>query len=243
MKQDQRLPVYQLSLSFPPCLLGHVGESQTFSPTPWVPTRLSVQPFSKNDRRRHGGHRTQGLWAAVAGSRGITHCRVAAAGNNNHIPPCGSVFTHTPMLTTSSSKSPPRLYFLDPTALCREMSQHPGNGLRFPGNTPTSQGEKVLLDVVSCDASNLFFFSHRNFFWVTGQFPFKATWLQADCGNMQIPCVLRSFGNKQRSHLPEKSTQCLWMSYTVSGENNNPSRKIRFPVIFFVFEEESYLLQ
>lgn len=180
MKQDQRLPVYQLSLSFPPCLLGHVGESQTFSPTSWVPTRLSVQPFSKNDRRRRGGHRTQGLWAAVAGSRGITHCRVAAAGNNNHIPPCGFVFTHTPMLTTSSSKSPPRLYFLDPTALCREMSQHPGNGLRFPGNTPTSQGEKVLLDVVSCGASNLFFFSPGIFFWVTGQFPFKATWLQAD---------------------------------------------------------------
>lgn len=47
-------------LFFPPGLFGHLGESRTISPTSWVPTRLSVQPSSKTDRRRRGGHRAQG---------------------------------------------------------------------------------------------------------------------------------------------------------------------------------------
>lgn len=94
MNQSQSLPVFQFSLFFSPCLLGHLGESRTFSPASWVPARLCVQPFRQNGRRRRGGHRAQGLRAALAGSRGITHGRVAAAGSTHHTPPGGSGFTH-----------------------------------------------------------------------------------------------------------------------------------------------------
>lgn len=118
-ENETRGQIYQWSLSCCPRLLDHFGESRTFSPTSWVPTRLSVLPFSKNDGVRRRGHRAQGLWAAVAGSREITHYRVAV-GSNNQIPPCGSIFTHTPLFTTSSSKSPPRLYFLNCALLWNE---------------------------------------------------------------------------------------------------------------------------
>lgn len=214
-------------LFFSPCLFGHLGESRTISPTSWVPTRLSVQPSSKTDRRRRGGHRAQGRLS----------CSGRIQGNNTrqglqqqgvtirYHPVVPSTRTHpcSPLTLHPGSLSLPQLHS---TVNC-EMRQHPGNGFRFPANTPTSQGAKVLPDVVSCDASPPFLF------YAAGIFFSRTISLQGNIitgRNMLIHCV---YGHLKTSNAlifqrnPRDAFGCHRQSVV---KTVNPSRKIRFPI-------------
>ena len=204
-----------ISFAFPTCLHGHLGESQAFHPLPGCQQGCANSLSARKWRR---GLRAQGLGAAVAASRGITRCRVAAvqgvigiyhpavppshthpwsppvplnrhpgyflavkwansiqfylysASYNNIVSRCfteSDTQSQNPQVSTVARKNSHltgRNLEQDLAYKEEPSCQHPENGLQCPGNTPSSWGAKVLLDVVSHDASNLCFFFPKAIF-------------------------------------------------------------------------------
>lgn len=154
-------------ISFP-CLFPHVCLVILESPGLSHPLPGCQQgcPF-----RRCSGHRAQGLWSAVARSRGITHCRVTTVGSNNHIPhvvPSSRTHPYSPLLPLNLRPcyiSLTQLHSAVKWASTLEM----GSGFQVI-HPPAKEQKFCLMWSYVMQAS----FS-QEFFWVTGQFPFKAT--------------------------------------------------------------------